>query len=206
MIIWAHQQMGDHVLCNGMYRCLADRFGSIQVACIEQNIANVRTMLASDSRISVVQFSDEPTIHRVLGGQPGEAVLRAGSHSHQPFDRWQFDMEFYRHAGVPFENRWTRCFMPPVAQIEPPQGDYIFVHDRPEMGAKIMANGAVERPRQGQSIFAHRKLIMSAREIHCVSSSFAVFADSFDLKEKPFHFYPFGREIPVNQNAWTLHE
>lgn len=207
MIVWAHQQMGDHILCNGLYRALAERHGKLSVCCIFQNFANVSLMLADDRRITVEPFPDETAIHKAFDAANGETVIKVGSHGPQPFDRWTFDREFYRQANVPFEFRWSKCLLPLLPQIAPPQGPYVFVHDRPEMGSKINLVGQrIVRPVPNQPIFSHRSLIYHAKELHCVSSAFATFADSLQLKGKPFHFYPFGREVPASQNPRIMHQ
>ena len=201
LVIRPHPCMGDHIICNGLYRYLARKW-EVTVLAVSKNVKFVKMML-DDAPINVIEVGREWDMDDYANRTPHASILRLGFCSEEPFNRWHFDMEWYRQAGVPFENRWTNWKMPEITQVPLPDKPYAFVHDRPDMfGAAIGPIPNEVRPDSVQPIFAYRDLIKGASEVHCVSSRFAAFADCFDLGGKPLFFYAFGRETPAHRNQW----
>ena len=201
LFIVGHPYTGDHIICCGMYRVLAKdwkviiltRPGQHKTVCLlMQGISDAETLEIAESEMDAYSHTLRDSV-----------ILRFGDHCDLPFDHNNFDIDFYRHAGIDFIERWKSFHIPEIKQVQRPAGEYKFVHDRPEANnAKLNIEG--ERPRAQEHIFAHRDLILGAKSIHCVSSAFAAFADSLQLVEKDLNFYPFGREIPKNINNWKI--
>lgn len=197
-----HPCTGDHIICAGLYRVLAKdwqlniiiRPGMHRTVCLLlQGIEDACTIEMPEHEM--VPYCDS---------LKDAVVLRIGFNSGIPFDQWSFDREFYRHAGVDFAHRWDSFKSPEIEQLPKPEGEYAFVHDRPDFfNAKLDMAG--QRPIPEAHIFAHREIVLGAKALHCVSSSFAAFADSYDLNGKDLNFYPFGREIPTHRNKWKIH-
>lgn len=202
LYIAGHQGMGDHILCSGLYRSLAQHW-QINVLCLHRYAFNVRLMVADIPDAAVMGFHRESDLLGWLDQERDCVALRLGFFSGEPFDRWQFDLDFYAHAHVGFTERWSRYVAPKCDQVVVPRGRYVFVHDNPAMGSRIQISGAV-RPVPQRSIFEHREMILGAAEIHCASSAFAVFADSHTLNGATLYFHPFGREIPQLRNSWKI--
>ena len=201
LFIFGHQGMGDHILCNGLYRWLSD-FWQINVLVISTRKQNVQFMLSDISDARVIPFPTEAALCHWLTLLHDAVVLRMGFSSGEAFDRWSFDREFYSQAHVDFSIRWDRYQIPPGPQVPIPREKYVFVHDNPDMGSTIKISGI--RPKADRTIFEHRRMIQGASELRCSSSAFAVFADSYDLSGKRLFFYPFGREIPTLKNPWKI--
>lgn len=203
LVVCPHQGMGDHLICQGMYRTLAEDW-DLEFLILEKYAANVRTMLADVPNIRYIPIKTEEVKDQYCDGICDRVILRIGFSAKTAFDTNIFDREFYRHAQVPWEYRWSRFVVPDVPQAPAPSYKYVFVHDRPEMfNAKLTIPGI--HPDPNYSIFAHRDLILNAQEIHCVSSAFAAFAESLPLNGKPLHFYRFTREVPEMHHNWIIH-
>lgn len=202
LVLWPHQGTGDHIICNGLYRTLAEDW-NVEILCLEKNAQTLRLMLQDLPSIRLIPMPSENLLDQYCRGISNRVVLRLGA-SVDGFDRWKFDREFYRQAQVPWEYRWDKCKFPDMVQVTVPSYKYAFIHDRPDFNnARLTMPGL--RPEPQYSIFAYRDMILKAAELHCVSSSFAAFADSLPLNGQALHFYPFGREIPQMKNNWAIH-
>ena len=204
LVLCAHQGLGDHLICQGMYRTLAEDW-DVEFLVIRPYVANMQIMLGDVKGLRIIPINVEADKDQYCRGIMNRVILRIGfSAVGQPFDTNIFDQEFYRHAQVPFEYRWSKFKVPDVPQISAPDYKYDFIHDRPEMfNAKLDMPGI--QPNSDKSIFAHRDLILKATALHCVSSSFAAFADSLVLREEQkLFFHPFGREIPKMRHPWSI--
>jgi hypothetical protein len=212
LIIRPHQGMGDHIICCGMYRhfALVGKDRDMIVLAHSGSVANnVAFMLSDLPNVCVVDYPDDNTMDQSLACENDCEILRLGASAGEPhFNRWQFDQEFYRQAGLPFFMRFSKFAFPECDQVRWTNENYIFVHDRPDLDARIpaptLSQFSIVPPDSSRTIFQHRELLLDAKELHCVSSSFAAFADSFDLNGKALFFYPFGREIPRHQNTWQM--
>ncbi len=211
LIIRPHQGMGDHIICCGMYRHFAKDRSVIVLSHSGMVAKNVAFMLSDLTNVCVIDYPDDRTMDKSLECETDCEILRLGAAAGEPhFDKWKFDREFYRQAGLPFSLRFSGFAFPECAQIQWAVKSYAFVHERPDLGARIQQNGMAERcqsvvrPFSNQPIFAHRDLVTNASELHCVSSSFAAFADSFDLNSNRLFFYAHGREVPQHQNVWQM--
>lgn len=201
VVIHGHPCTGDHIICCGLYRTVA-RNWQVNILVRPGDEDKVCMLMQGIKDAAVISVPDQE-MSTYCASLKNEVVLRLGDYSGIPFDHNQFDVDFYKHAGVPFCHRWDSFHAPAIEQVPVPDGDYDFVHERPELcNARLPFPG--ERPRPNRSIFAHRELILGAKALHCCSSSFAAFAECFDLTGKNLNFYPFGREIPTFKNPWKI--
>ena len=200
LYICGHPYTGDHIICCGMYRELARQWKPIIFTRPGQHKTVCLLMQGIDDAETLEV--EERDMDRYSVTLQNAVVLRLGDHCGQALDHNNFDPVWYRQAGIDFRHRWDSFHVPVIQQVEKPAGEYAFVHDRPELGTCLDMDGV--RPRPEAHIFAHRDLILGAKALHCVSSSFAAFADSLDLSGKDLNFYPFHREIPKHKNPWKL--
>ncbi len=202
LAVSAHQGMGDHIICAGLYRTLAEDW-DVDLLVLDKYVANVRALLWDVPAINIIPIAKEDQKFQYCDGICDRVVLRLGFAADIPFNTNHFDREFYRHAQVPWESRWSKFRCPDVSQVPAPDYKYTFVHDRPDMFNAVLTMPGI-RPDPKASIFAHRDLILKASELHCVSSSFAAFADSLDLRGKALFFHPFGREVQSLRHEWEI--
>jgi hypothetical protein len=127
-------------------------------------------------------------------------------------DASTFDESFYNQAEVDYQARWDNFYYPPDKEREAlaysefckriGSDEYIFVHDDETRDLKINENNLPDLPAvrpdhkfgtAGKiSFFDYGLLLRNATEIHCMDSSFALFADHLDtsdVKRKVIHRY-----------------
>lgn len=223
LLIYHHLGLGDHLICNAIVRNYAalDRYDLISVFCKEHNVPSVECMYSDLVEVNVVPVKDDAHAEQIIAdksvGKDAAHGLRLGATGPGGFDSKQFDREFYRQAGVPFEERWTKFRWGNCDYVEPPPRPYAFVHDDPERGFKIDYSRIahwipiIVRPNRvlgGNNIFNWARVIEEAKEVHCIPSSFSVLADSLPLVHVPqlfLHAYarPSG-ELPHYKQPWKL--
>jgi hypothetical protein len=174
--------LGDAIICNGLVRTLAAPMvpyarREIVLPCWERNLPTVRHM-----------FSDLPNVHVVTVEHDGQGVLEPGFgrellsigiNYHGPINHDQWDKCFYDRAGVPFDAKWSKFFVPSNPQsLVPPVTPYALIHDDPERGFDIDFDRCGELPHYalGTSLCSPlltdwRDYIRNAAEIHCIDSS-----------------------------------
>lgn len=196
-VLLNHLGLGDHLLCNGLVRELAKTEKFI-VPCYHRNLPSVRFMLDDVVNVEVAPINgDLEMIHLADTFKP----ICLGYYCKDGFDAENFDVEFYRQAGVPFEKRWSEFHHGLISLHEKlPKGDYIFVHDDAERGFEItrLPKGVqVIRPDKNvKNIFEHIPLLIFAKEIHCINSSFLILIDSLTLPKRPLVFHHYARPTP----------
>src|SRR5580698_7433260 len=124
-----HKGLGDAIICNGLIRTLAES-RDIVVPCYTHNLPSVRHMFSDLDNVHVFEMPDDFVDEFAFEGERCD-ILRIGLKNPafgkiEPFDRC-----FYALAGVPFENRWTKFFVPvSYSERVPPVTDpYILIHD-----------------------------------------------------------------------------
>ena len=205
--------LGDHFLCNAVYRSKALQADQIYFLVKNKNFISVKEMLSDVQNISPIPApnSSADYLQRFLVRLLpilGCDVLRLG-HLGESFlpesPTISFDREFYIQADVPFEMRWNSSLFPRNEEVErvtktsyvKNDEPYIFVHDDSSRGYRIddsrFSNGVkVVRPNAllGASLQAHAKLIEDAREVHLMESSFLAMAQNLCLGGRKFvHTY-----------------
>jgi hypothetical protein len=209
--VLTHLGLGDHILCCGLVRAVAERsLGQVVTWAKPHNLESVRFLFADMQRIEV-----RPIIDRLHTS--GELLVVGYNNLDRSIP---FDQSFYQSAGVPFEQRWSG--FTPVSDMGREWqvyhdlgvcGPYAFVHDDPERGMEIgprCTELPVVRPIKGltNNILDYRLLIRNAAEVHVIPSSFGVLADSMDLHQPLFWYkrlrsYP-DTEHPTLRNQWTI--
>ena len=225
-LITPHQGLGDHILCNGLYRHFSQVRKQVIVT-VKQNYVNeIRYMLRDCDNVKIfplpmrrswtftrlAQLISEPLPIEIVGlGSYGENFLPK---------RVRFDQNFYDQAGIDFDFRWSKFEVPRNYEREDEifrllgchSGPYIFLHedksrefviDRKRIDSKFR----VVEPLVGFSscsLFDYRKILEGASEIHLIESSFAAFAESIGLKQKLYaHRYARGHALHDFRHEFT---
>jgi len=207
-LLMGHLGLGDHLICNALVRYLAES-APIVVLAKRHNVSSCTFMWRDKVAISVFPVShDEDALAAVeVAERSGFEIIRLGGYRDSEYDRSAWDKEFYRHAGLAFERRWSgfkvdRRISSELMVVDAPGGavdlvpfdpnrrwttrPYVFVHDDSSRGFNIDPQRLphklpVVRPRPlhglQSNIFDWLGVLMNAEEIHCINSSFAILAD-----------------------------
>lgn len=207
--IATHDGLGDHILCNGLYRHFASVSESVYVPCRRTYYHSIRRMLQDLSNVRVVPYSDllvAPMIrsHRQYLVARGYQSINLGIFGEAFYTDTsiRYDQKFYEQAKIPFDLRWTNFHFPRNSYLEDrlyenlvgSTDEYIFLHEDQSRGFTIdrtllPKNITIIEPvffaRYG-NFFNYTKILKRAREIHCIESSFAALIESLNLDVPKF--------------------
>lgn len=207
--ITTHLGLGDHILCNGLYRSIAKQSRRCFIPVRESNLQSLNDMLYDVINIELVSYpaSFEKQLiesHVNYLTEQGVNILNLGyfGKNFMDFRRLRFDENFYDQANVPFRERWDGFYYPRNLAREDElfsnlgcnEGPYIFLHE------DVSRNFTINRkyidptiriiepnPRvEASNFFNYRKVFENAQEIHVIESSFCAFIESLNLPLKKF--------------------
>jgi hypothetical protein len=225
VFIAAHPGLGDHVLCNGIYRSYANSFEKVWIGVSKSNITNVKSMLHDLNNVELVTFGP-PVVHfaaqsffiKRIKKRDDIRVLGLGYYGDKFMENCRYDESFYHQAEVKFDTRWSGFDFPREASkqeyvfsqlVGDKKKKYIFLHE--DVGRKMQ----ISRKYLGQSldivrpsldpgefsIFDYELVLKRAEEIHCIESSFAALTESLEVPGAKFaHRYARSEA----KNDWRL--
>lgn len=197
MIIYHHLGLGDHIICNGLVKHIAEN-KKISLLCKSRNIHNIKFMYSEDTNIDIIEVIDDSNANSYCSPD----CLRIGFHSGGVFyQNIGWDEMFYKHANIDFEYSWSKfCCTQNIQEenrlydlIIKSNTNYAFVH---RIGSNntngiddtlIDSSLKIIEPDPNINLFLYRKIIEQAREVHCINSSFIHFTDRIDPIGKLFY-------------------
>ncbi len=192
IVVYHHLGVGDHLICNGLVRHLAERHERIFLPCKRSALATIGCLYADEPNVEPVAIDREPDDVEAFAAGMGLPVRKIGF---EACDRRRFDESFYEQAGVPFEYRWSKFRLPQTIPGEDeaferlrPGSDYRVVHREASHGLyalridEPMPTVEIRGPRSGGygNLLVYRRLIERATEVHCINSSVVHLVDSLD--------------------------
>lgn len=231
LLISLHQGLGDFIICNRIVRqrCEVERLVVIPVK--YHNIPSVAHMFSDLNNLVIRPVEDDEELlffsQQIWDGRRlGLGCFGSG------FDGQHWDESFFKQAGIPFKERWSKWVCPRdktledatfghhedlIEDAESTKRSWAFVHGDasrgliPDKFPQLMPVATI-RPSAHLSpvIFAWWKVIEQAPIIHCIPSSFAHFIDSINLPRNPklyLHRYVRANEpLAVFKKDWTILE
>lgn len=151
------------------------------IPCHEKNILSVRSFFAAHPKIQIVEAQKCEDSEALDYGIRLVVAREIIIPRYSPIDMFT---HVYRTLDIPFADRWDKnpigiaSWM--VEQIQPPSGQYIFVHEDPSRDYKIDRGKIKERQlpmiypieRKGQSILAYAEIVRHAAAVHVIDSAF----------------------------------
>lgn len=210
VLLLAHQGLGDHLACNGLYRELASRFGTILLPVVSRYKRELHAMLSDVPNLRIIPILNEFPFkqQRIIAGMLQNfnvPILRLGRFDPNFFFRSDIRLDefFYQQMSVPLKVRWDSFHYKRDIDKENKLFDtmlhketspYIFLHEDESRGYTIdraridkSLKIVTPNPLSGNTIFDYRRVIENATEIHCIESSFSAFIDSIKCS-KPKKF------------------
>lgn len=199
-----HIGLGDHIICNGIYRYHAQRNEDVEIPCYTHNLPSVKQMLGDVKNARIVEIRNDSEMLRLaeIREKSGWKVLRLGMFGKNfDFDRWI--QCFYQQAGMMAEDRYKYFVVPRVKsqEIQDVEGTpYVFMHEDPSRGLRIDCKKVPQirkiQPSRIGSVFKWMSIIEGAKEIHCIDSCFMCLCDLMNVKcKKVLHRY--ARNVPL---------
>jgi len=228
IFLWTHAGLGDHIICNAIYRYYAKLYDLIHIFVKTRNLANVKYMLRDLKNVDYIngigdqdefvkQYLD---IHRFI------PLLKIG-HEYLNTTKLNFDQAFYEQVKIPFEKSYEDFYVQRDLEIEeklckilnPTSEPYIFVHQDTDRGypinmdyiknknIKIIESNYKFDDIKEYLLFHYIKLIEEADEVHVMESSFKNMINfCIDKKENVFlHKYARG-VVSSCKSYWNIIE
>jgi hypothetical protein len=222
VIILAHQGLGDHLVCNGLYREIAQKHRITLLPVKYVNFWTVRQMLKDQKNIRIFPIPNKQEyilkrIMEVLFRILSYRVIKLGGLDPSfPDKNIRYDENFYNQAKVDFDKRWdsfhfhrkVNSEMELYQSLECDKGKYIFLHDDNKRDFVIKrdlieSSYRIITPLTGKkkvNFFDYALVLQNAVEIHCIESSFCAFVESLQLSQPKFaHRYA---RPEAMQNFW----
>lgn len=212
IFLLAHLGLGDCLILNGLVRNLVTRDGVV-VPAKPHNVDTVKFMFRDLPTVTVMQVADDIEMLAVAKRFRGGVVRTGMFGANFSFKDW--DLNFYKQAGVAFSERWDRFEVQRAREREVMLWQpFIFLHHDSERGFAIpkerwpnVKDVRVIQPWRTTTLFDWMRVLEEAEEIHCIDSSFAILADSIPTTAKRLvlHLYSRpGAKPPTYKKDWQI--
>ena len=191
MAIAPHRGMGDLIICNALFRHFARNHSLVVIPVKPANLDSARFMLRDVPSAHVVSARTNEEAYQIVNTFRASGPVLFLGNKGRNYRREEFDRCFYEQAGIDFETRWTefKLVRDPAIELTVPIQPHAFVHDDSSRGFTIDRSQASFSGMQQcaaiegvtDNIFAWLPSILSASEIHCIDSSFALLIDSLKI-------------------------
>lgn len=205
--IYNHLGLGDHVICNGLYRELTNDDESYTLFVKNHNIETVSFMIKDLSNISIKGVIDDGDVLTYLRDNKidkNSLILIGFCRIPLPGAN-DFDDTFYIQHNVSFEKRWSsfKCGRDLGSEkklfdkFNVKEGEYVFIHDDKSRGYEIDESYIINkelpiiRPVIGftKNSFDYCYLMQHSKESHFMDSSFRLIFDSLILRNNNIFFH-----------------
>jgi hypothetical protein len=219
IVLYHHIGLGDHFICNGLVRDMAERHEHVFLPCNHIHHETVACLYSDERNVTVFPVDNDRQHADVeaFAARMNLPVVKVG------FGRCvheRFDESFYEQLDIPFDYRWSKFRLPTCIPHEQevfdalaPTGPYAVVHQEASFGPYRLRIDTplpiVEIKRRDRPHFSNllnsRTLLQRAAEIHCINSSVVHFASSIpttgrlfyhDVRRRNFQLAPGWTTIP----------
>jgi Cft2 family RNA processing exonuclease len=207
--IYSHLGLGDHVICNALYRELMDDNKNYILFVKKQNITTVKFMLRDLKNLNIQEVEDDNEVIKILSGNIQKTIIIGFCSLPYPGAK-DFDDSFYLQHGIDFEKRWSGFICDRNLKSERilfekfgvKEGEYVFVHDDVERGYEIdesyiinkdlpiiRPNKKIDNYYLSNNSFDYCYLMQHSKESHFIDSSFRLIFDSLELRNDNIFFH-----------------
>ena len=207
LLIYPHQGLGDHIICNGLVRHFSENF-SIKLFCKLHILPNISYMYRDNELIKLIPINDDTEGMSLLNGCDNIKLILGFHNREYSLDNTSFDKAFYTLAKINFNIRFDKFYTQRDEEKEnsvykilnPDDAPYIYVHDDKALNYVI----AHTKHRQDMNIiyndmryniFEMRKILENATEIHTMQTGMYDFCNSIDLA-CPIYVHLYVRNYP----------
>lgn len=209
VFIVGHLGLGDHIICNGIYREYAEKFEICIIPVKMQNLESMTRMLSDLNNVILLPYDNNSADISMKSDSKkfkkmGFQLLHLGYFGSNFLDRKQlrFDANFYEQANLPFDNRWEKFLynrnysseIQLYMDLECDKEPYIFIHEDRKRNFEIDRSFIrsdlriiyPDKELNNYNFFDYGFILENAVEIHCIESSFAAFVESLKLSNPKF--------------------
>jgi hypothetical protein len=219
IVITPHQGLGDHLICNGIYREYSRNYTRVFITITQKYKRELSVMLKDISNITFLVIPNRRSwtttrIIQLFARLFRIRVLGLGSYGNNFFPpNVRFDKNFYDQASLPFTLRWVSFKVNRSRDIENylyqilecDKSDYIFLHEDISRNFiidrnKLPKNMNIIEPKMDMNkynLVDYSKVIENAKEIHVIESSFAAYIETL-LVDMPLYAHRYSRGHALN--------
>ena len=201
--------LGDHLLCNGIYREYARKYALCIIGVQARYESELKRMLSDIPNIQIAVYPDRfyysfALAHAKIFSKQNEFEVlllgRMGNSNLQEPDV-RFDVNFYKQASLDFNLRWSNFQFPRNKPKEKELFDnlncggdeYIFLHQDTQRNFCIREQYLPKGTRIIEPLhstkfnfFDYTLIIERATQVHCIESSFAALIESMPITVPKF--------------------
>lgn len=194
--IFHHLGMGDHIISNGLVRCLREQYKQVSVFCAPEHFESVNFMYRDDKNIIVVPVGGVSEINKYIrNNNLEEKTIRVVA---KPDHLVSWDESFYTQLNINKQNRWDKFKILRDNEreknlfdlINPKNEKFVLIHSAGSDGKDRIDYSKINESfmkifvkKYTENIFDFLYLVEKAEEVHCVQSSFHHLVDSLDLND-----------------------
>jgi hypothetical protein len=205
--IYNHLGLGDHIICNGLYREIINTNDFYTLFVKHHNVETVSFMIKDLNNINIKSVNDDSEVISYLTDNniSRESIILIGFCQIPLPGAKDFDDSFYIQHNLPFEKRWSsfKCDRDIESEknifdkFNVKEGEYVFIHDDKSRGYEIDESYIVNkelpiiRPIIGltKNSFDYCYLMENSKESHFMDSSFRLIFDSLQLRNTDIFFH-----------------
>ena len=205
--IYNHLGLGDHIICNGLYREIINTNDFYTLFVKHHNVETVSFMIKDLNNINIKSVNDDSEVISYLTANnvSKESIILIGFCQIPLPGAKDFDDSFYIQHNLPFEKRWSsfKCDRDIESEknifdkFNVKEGEYVFIHDDKSRGYEIDESYIVNkelpiiRPIIGltKNSFDYCYLMENSKESHFMDSSFRLIFDSLQLRNTDIFFH-----------------
>ena len=186
--IYHHLGLGDHFVCNGLVRTIADRdkVDFLYLPTKKHNFSTVSQMYSDDRRIICLPVNTDEQVYQLPQLKVISSFYRVGFENCRATD---WDISFYDSMSVSFDVRWsgwkcTRNYYREKILLEKLGIDepYVLIHDTGSIGKYDLKINTTDRLLRIEPITDNLLdwygIIEGAKEVYCIDSSVIHLAQS----------------------------
>jgi hypothetical protein len=201
-IIFPNQGMGDHIVCNGMYRALSEKHRLVFIVVVSKYVKEIKRMTGDRRNIIILCIPNKGSSFWAKYAKRMKFIPLKSYYLGDTGDNFRdksitFDQNFYKQIGLNFslshDNFHVRRKLSKEEKLYDllvNHQDYVLIHEDYLRDYKIKTeylknfkNIVAIKPIKGFTIFDYQLIIEQASEIHCIESSFSAFIDRISLRE-----------------------
>lgn len=205
--IYNHLGLGDHIICNGLYREIINTNDFYTLFVKHHNVETVSFMIKDLNNIIIKSVNDDSEVISYLTANniSRESIILIGFCQIPLPGAKDFDDSFYIQHNLPFEKRWSsfKCDRDIESEknifdkFNVKEGEYVFIHDDKSRGYEIDESYIVNKelpiikPIIGltKNSFDYCYLMRHSKESHFIDSSFRLIFDSLMLRNNNIFFH-----------------
>ena len=210
--VYSHLGLGDHIICNGIVRYIAEHCNNVYVFCKTSTFDNIEYMYRDNDNIHVLPVSGDIDVVKFIERYNlTDKTIKIGFEYLNEYPSERFDFSFYMAMNLPFENRFEKFLFvrdmvaenKVLEELNPTQEDYIFIHGNLDRSKIRKDLKIIENPEQ-YKIFDLIALLENATEIHLMESSLKCLINSFKVIKPKLFYHQYAREYPDYLNTQGL--